>query len=97
MDFLVRIDVNLPPDTAPERRDQLVAAEAVRARELAASGAIFRLWRIPGRWSNVGVWRAADATGLHETLSSLPLYPWLDIQVTPLAYHPNDPGAPEGV
>jgi muconolactone D-isomerase len=92
MDFLVKVDVHLPPDTAPERRDQLVAAEAVRARELAAAGAIFRLWRVPGRWSNVGIWRGADATALHEALSSLPLYPWLDIDVTPLAHHPNDPG-----
>jgi len=92
MDFLVKIDVRLPPGTEPERRDQLVAAEAARARELAAAGSIFRLWRVPGRWTNVGIWRAADATALHEAISSLPLYPWLDVEVTPLAQHPNDPG-----
>lgn len=92
MDFLVQINVRLPPDTPPERREELVAAEAVRARELGAKGAIFRLWRMPGRWSNVGIWRAADATELHDAISSLPLYPWLDVEVTPLARHPNDPG-----
>jgi muconolactone D-isomerase len=32
-----------------------------------------------------------DATVLHEALSSLPLYPWMDINVHPLAVHPNDP------
>jgi muconolactone D-isomerase len=92
MDFLVQIHVNLPPGTDPSRRDELIAAEAVRAKELAAAGAIFRLWRIPGQWSNVGIWRASDATELHEALSSLPLYPWLQVDVTPLANHPNDPG-----
>lgn len=92
MDFLVEIDITLPPDTDPARRDELVAAEAVRARELADQGVIYRLWRIPGRWSNVGIWRAADATGLHQAISSLPLYPWLDAKVTALARHPSDPG-----
>jgi len=92
MEFLVEMDISLPPDTEPARRDALVAAEAVRARELAEEGVICRLWRVPGRWSNVGIWRAADATQLHEAISSLPLYPWLDAAVTALAQHPNDPG-----
>lgn len=96
MEFLVAIDVKLPPDTPAERRAELVAAEAVRARELAAAGVIVRLWRIPGRWSNVGLWVAPDASALHEAVSSLPLHPWLDVQVTALARHPSDPGPPGG-
>ena len=91
MDFLVEIDVRLPPDTVPDRKAELVAAEAARAKELAAQGLIYRLWRIPGRWANVGIWRADDATALHEAISSLPLYPWLEVEVTPLAQHPSDP------
>jgi muconolactone D-isomerase len=92
MDFLVQIQVNLPPDTDPSRRDALVAAESARATELAEQGVIYRLWRVPGRWSNVGIWRAADATALHEAICSLPMHPWLDVMVTPLGRHPNDPG-----
>ena len=34
------------------------------------------------------------ASELHAALSSLPFYPWLEIQVTPLAVHPSDPGWP---
>jgi muconolactone D-isomerase len=94
MDFLVEIDVRLPPETDPGRKAELIAAEAVRAKELSAKGTISRLWRVPGRWSNVGIWCATDATELHEAVSSLPLYPWLDVHVTPLAEHPSDPGAP---
>jgi muconolactone D-isomerase len=92
MDFMVKIEVNLPPETDAARKAELLAAEAARARELAAKGTIYRLWRVPGRWANIGIWRAGDATELHEALSSLPLYPWLDITATPLADHPNDPG-----
>jgi|SRR5580658_1959226 muconolactone D-isomerase len=94
MDFLVEIEVRLPPDTDPGRKAELVAAEAARAKDLAAKGTIHRLWRVPGRWANVGIWRAGDASELHEALSSLPLYPWLAVAVTPLAQHPSDPGDP---
>jgi muconolactone D-isomerase len=91
MDFLVEIEVRLPPDTDPARKAELIKAEAVRAKELAAQGTIYRLWRVPGRWANVGIWCADDATALHEAISSLPLYPWLEVDVTALAEHPSDP------
>lgn len=91
MDFLVEIDVRLPPDFNEARKDDLIRREAERAKELAALGVIYRLWRIPGRWSNVGIWRAESATELHEVIASLPLYSWLRVTVTPLAAHPSDP------
>ena len=40
MDFLVEIDVRLPPEAGSERKAELIAAEAVRAKELCAKGAI---------------------------------------------------------
>lgn len=95
MEFLVRIEVGYPPDRPSEERDRLIAAEMERAEELAANGTIRRLWRLPGRWANVGIWRADDASALHEALSSLPFFPWLDITVTALAAHPSDPGPAE--
>jgi muconolactone D-isomerase len=45
------------------------------------------MWRVPGRRANVGLWEAADASELHELLSSLPVFPWMNIQVRPLAEH----------
>jgi muconolactone D-isomerase len=92
MEFLVRITVEWPPDGDPGEKQGLLAAESERARELAAAGTLRRLWRIPGRWANVGLWETEDATALHEALASLPLFPWLDIDVQPLARHPSDPG-----
>lgn len=93
MEYLVCIDVRLPADFDEVRRHELISREAERAKELAAQGVIRRLWRIPGRWSNVGIWNADDGTSLHDAIASLPLFPWLDVSVTPLARHPSDPGS----
>jgi muconolactone D-isomerase len=95
VDFLVDITVRIPADLDPERRQELIAAERDRGRELVDSGAIQHIWRIPGALRNVSVWRAADATELHALLTSLPSYPYTTIAVTPLAEHPLK-GGPEG-
>lgn len=96
MEFLVHIEVRWPGDGDPDVLARLTAAERERARELAAAGTIRRLWRIPGRRANWGLWTAPDATALHAALASLPFFPWLDVEVHPLASHPSDPGEPGG-
>jgi muconolactone D-isomerase len=91
MEFLVRIEVEWPPDGDVKQKARLIEEESARAAELARSGVLRRLWRIPGRWANYGLWEAEDATELHAALASLPFFPWLDIDVQPLADHPSDP------
>jgi muconolactone D-isomerase len=93
MDFLVHITISWPPGITPEEQQRLIETEAVRARQLAAEGRVKRLWRIPGQKANWGIWNAADATELHASLSSLPMWPHIHAEVHPLAAHPNDPGA----
>jgi muconolactone D-isomerase len=88
MEFLVQIDVDLPPTLPEAERTALIEAERRRGRELVDSGAIRMIWRIPGGMRNVGIWEAPDATELHDLLSSLPLYPWFSAEVTALAEHP---------
>jgi muconolactone D-isomerase len=90
-EFLVRIEIDLPIDLAEEQARELTRREGERARELAADGCLIRLWRVPGRRANIGLWSAADATDLHQALTSLPLFPYMRIQVEPLARHPSDP------
>ena len=92
MEFLVHIDLHWPPDADPDELRKIAAAEQQRAGELAAQGTLKRLWRIPGRRSNWGLWEAEDATALHEALSSLPFFPWLEITTHAVGHHPNDPG-----
>lgn len=91
MEFLVRIEVALPPETPAARRAELEAAERERGSELLAAGKLVRIWRLPGRRANLSLYRAADATELHEALTSLPLWPWMTISVEPLAVHPLEP------
>ncbi|WP_030058016.1 MULTISPECIES: muconolactone Delta-isomerase family protein [Streptomyces] len=93
IEFLVEITTAIPEGTAAEEVERRRAAEAVRARELAATGHLARLWRPVGERRSIGVWRAADEAELRErVLGSLPLWPWMTAVVTPLEPHPNDPG-----
>jgi muconolactone D-isomerase len=71
-----------------EERSDLFEREWRRGSELRDSGVIVRIWRIPGQIANVGIWNATDATVLHDFISSLPLFPWMSVRVTPLAVHP---------
>ncbi|MFE0516553.1 muconolactone Delta-isomerase family protein [Streptomyces sp. NPDC058964] len=92
-EFLVEITTTVPEGTSREEVDRRRAAEAVRARELAAEGRLARLWRPVGELRSIGIWRAADEEELHEkVLGTLPLRPWMTPKVTPLEPHPNDPG-----
>jgi muconolactone D-isomerase len=87
MEFLVQIQVDFPPDMPAEQLADIVAREAERGRELKDAGTIVRIWRVPGRRANVGVWSAATADELHAALTSLPAFPWIDAHVTALATH----------
>lgn len=91
MRFLVEIDVRLPATLGETERAELLDAELERGRQLVEAGVIRAIWRIPGAIRNVGIWEAADATELHEHLTSLPLFPWLTAEVRPLAVHPLQP------
>lgn len=90
MEFLVRFETDLPDSLSSAEKAELKSAERSRAAELREAGILKRLWRVPGRRAIVGLWEASDATALHEALSSLPQFPWMDVDVEPLAVHPQE-------
>ena len=90
MEFLVRAENRLPPETPEEERSRLKKGERARADELRAAGNLKRLWRVPGRNATIGLYDCADGTELHDVLSSLPMFPWMDITVEPVATHPQE-------
>jgi muconolactone D-isomerase len=47
------------------------------------------LWRVAGQYANYSVLDVESNDELHTLLSSLPLFPYMAIQVTPLAQHPS--------
>ncbi|WP_404951481.1 muconolactone Delta-isomerase family protein [Streptomyces sp. ARC12] len=83
MEFLANIRITWPEVSDDERR---------RAAELAASGTLVSMWRVPGRTGNWGLRHAADPTELHAVISSLPVWPWMDVTVHALSDHPVEPG-----
>ena len=87
VEFLVEIEVSLPHDLEPDRREELARAEAERGGELARAGRVLAIWRVPGQLANRGIWSAPDATVLHEAITSLPMWRFMRVQVTPLARH----------
>lgn len=88
--FHVRMDVAIPHDLDSDRRAAIVAEEKQRALDLQRSGVWPHLWRVAGRYSNISIFDVASTDELHDLLSSLPLFPYMDIHVTPLATHPSD-------
>lgn len=91
MEFLINIKFNWPDSVPEDRKAALRTAEVARAAELAKHNHLVRMWRVPGRRENWGLWRASDATEMHDVLTSLPIWPYMDVTVLPLAQHAVDP------
>jgi muconolactone D-isomerase len=87
--YHVRMDVQPPRDLPAAEFEQLKAAEKARAEALQRDGTWRNLWRIAGAYANISVFDVADHDALHAILSSLPLFPFMTIAVTPLAQHPS--------
>jgi muconolactone D-isomerase len=88
--FHVRMDVAIPRDLDPAERDELVATEKARALELQRAGIWVHLWRVVGQYSNISVFDVGSTDELHEILWTLPLFPFMQVQVTALARHPSE-------
>ncbi len=87
--FQVEMDVRLPHDFPAEKVEALKQTERARAQELQRAGIWRHLWRVAGRYSNVSVFDVASPQDLHDILSSLPLFPFMDMRITALCRHPS--------
>lgn len=87
--FHVKMTVNLPVDMDPAQAARIKAEEKTLAQGLMREGKWRHLWRIAGFYANYSVFDVASVDELHETLMSLPLYPYMDIEVDALCRHPS--------
>ena len=87
--YHVRMDVRPPHGMDPAAFDRLKAEEKARAEALQREGKWVHLWRIAGRYANISVFDVESHDELHGILSTLPLFPFMEISVTPLARHPS--------
>ena len=91
MEFLARIEQQISPDMDQERLAAVKAAEKIRGQELADAGKMRRIWRLPGRRAVMVLYDVESTDELHDIISSLPLFPWMDVTITPLSAHALDP------
>jgi len=87
--FHVRMDVKLPLDMPPQQAAELKAEEKALSHELQRSGVWRHIWRVAGQYANVSIFDVASTAQLHELLLSLPLFPYMQIEVMPLCRHPS--------
>src|SRR5712691_3185506 len=94
MEFLVEFEVNVPDGAPASEVEARNNAEASAAARLVDEGHLVRLWKppaAPGQTKALGLYRADSKEELAGLLGALPLYDWMNITVTPLEPHPNDP------
>jgi muconolactone D-isomerase len=97
MEFLVEFEVNVPDRAPASEIEARNHAEASAAARLVDEGYLLRLWKPPvrpGETKALGLYRADSKAQLTDLLRVLPLYDWMNITVTPLEAHPNDPASP---
>jgi muconolactone D-isomerase len=87
--FHARIEVRIPHDVNAEALADLNAREHERARELQIQGKWKHLWRVAGKYANISIFDVESAEELHSILTSLPLYPYMAIEVAALCHHPG--------
>ena len=87
--FQVRMDVNIPLDMPVEKVNEIKAVEKAYSQELQQQGKWRHIWRITGQYSNISIFDVEINEELHNILQGLPLYPYMQIQVTALNRHPS--------
>jgi muconolactone D-isomerase len=87
--FHVRMNVNLPQAMPLEEAARLKQDEKDLAQQLQREGKWRHLWRIAGQYANVSIFDVGSVDELHTLLTSLPLFPYMQIEVMPLCRHPS--------
>ena len=87
--YHVRMDVVIPTDMDPDKVAELKATEKALSQELQNQGKWRHIWRLAGEYSNFSIFDVESNEELHDIMMSLPLYPYMNVQVTPLLRHPS--------
>ena len=87
--YHVRMDVLIPLNMEETKVAELKATEKMLSQELQEKGKWRHIWRLAGEYSNFSIFDVDSHEELHEILMSLPLYPYMKVEVTPLLRHPS--------
>lgn len=87
--YHVRMDVLLPTDMNADQVNELKQAEKALSHKLQEQGKWRHIWRLAGEYSNFSIFDVESNEELHDIMMSLPLYPYMKVEVTPLLRHPS--------
>lgn len=87
--FHVSMDVRIPRDLPADERADILAREKAYSQDLQRRGKWRHIWRVAGQYANVSIFDVSDNAELHEILAGLPLFPFMEIKVTPMLRHPS--------
>jgi len=87
--FHVRMDVNIPIEMPAEVANEIKAREKAYSQDLQRSGKWRHIWRLAGEYANYSVFDVESNAELHDILTGLPLFPYMEISVVPLCRHPS--------
>ncbi|EJC63061.1 muconolactone Delta-isomerase [Alcaligenes ammonioxydans] len=87
--YLVHMIVDIPDSLPAEEAARIKAEEKAYSQDLQRSGKWPHIWRVVGQYANYSVFDVESNEELHNLLSALPLFPYMQINVTPLATHPS--------
>ena len=87
--YLVHMIVDIPDSLPAEEAARIKAEEKADSQDLQRSGKWPHIWRVVGQYANYSVFDVESNEELHNLLSALPLFPYMQISVTPLATHPS--------
>lgn len=87
--FQVNMTVKLPTGMDAAQADDLKRREKALAQTLQQQGKWRHLWREVGHYRNLSIFDVESPAQLHDILSSLPLFPYMEMTVTALCRHPS--------
>ncbi len=87
--FHVTMEVAIPHDMASEKVAEVKLLERELSQRLQREGVWRHLWRVAGMYSNISIFDVPSTAELHDILTTLPLFPYMKIQVTALCRHPS--------
>lgn len=88
--YAVRMEASLPRELTDAERTDLIERERAYCQDVQRGGEWLHIWRCAGQYANLSILDVLSNDRLHEIISGLPLFPYLSIEVTPLAHHPSD-------
>jgi muconolactone D-isomerase len=84
------MSVRIPHDLDPDVRADLLAREKAYSQDLQRAGKWPQIWRLAGQFANLSVFDVEGPDELNTIMFGLPLFPFMTVEVMPLAKHYSD-------